>query len=159
MRSESGGPRSTRRRSTAGSGGARRQVPSKLRSLANTLGVRPEAIALPLWQPWVMVRGHRFHLAAQAYKEELTRWVAREVGWDWADAVEWPLRAVDSEYPDFDSPSIIESWRANENTAGKALADRIVVAMEAALSAERLPAASADRTPDQVAVTLNMEGQ
>lgn len=121
-----------------------------------------EAIALPLWQLWVVVRGHRFHLATHAYKEAPTRWVAREVGWDWADAVEWRLRAMDSEYPDFDSPSTIERWRANGNTAGKALAalaDRIVVAMEAALSAERLPAAPADRTPDQVAVTLNMEGQ
>lgn len=131
-----------------------------LRFLANALGVRPEEIALPLWQRWVVVRGHRFHLAA--HKEEPGRWVAREVGWDWADAVEWPLRAVDPEHPDIASPSIIESWRANGITAGRALAalaDRIVVAMEGALSGERLPDAPPDGPPDQVAVTSNTEGQ
>lgn len=119
-----------------------------LRVLANALGVRPEEVVLPQWQRWVVVREHRFHLTA--HREEAGRWVARNRGWDWNDAVDWPLRAVDPEHSDVNSPSIIISWSAIGITSDRALtalAHRIVVALERALSVERLPTDPQDWQP------------
>jgi transcriptional regulator with XRE-family HTH domain len=120
----------------------RRPAPAiELRLFADALGVRPEEIALPPSERWVVVRGHRFHLTA--HREEPGRWIARTSGWDPTDAVEWPRGAVDPEYPDIDSPSIIVTghWEAAgfiADMALNALAGRIVAAMELALaSAER----------------------
>lgn len=122
-----------------------------LRYLANALGVRPEEIALPLGQRWVVVRGHRFHLTA--HRAGPGNWVARESGWDYADAVEWPLRAVDPTYPEIDSPTIIAEWRSSGITADRALdalANRIVAAMERALSKARLPDDPPDWQPPEL---------
>jgi transcriptional regulator with XRE-family HTH domain len=121
-----------------------------LRRLANALGIRPEEIDLPEHEDWLVVRGHRFHLSAR--REEPGKWIARIAGWDHGDAVEWPVRAVDPEYPDNDSPYIMTYWRVTGLTADRAIKDlarRIIAAMERAISPERLPDDSPDGRPPE----------
>jgi hypothetical protein len=121
-----------------------------MRRHANTLGIRPEEIALPGGEDWVVVRGHRFHLTAR--REEPGMWVARVAGWDHGDAIDWPLRAGGPDYPDNDSPYIMTYWRVAALTADRAIKDlarRIVAAMERAISPERLPDVPPDGRPPE----------
>jgi transcriptional regulator with XRE-family HTH domain len=122
-----------------------------LRHLTNAIGIQPEDVALPPEQGWVIVRSHRFHLTA--HSEGRGKWIARIAGWDPSDAEEWPVRAVDPEYPDIDSPSVMFSWRTTGITAAIAvngLANRIDTAMERALLRERLPDESLDWQPPEL---------
>lgn len=122
-----------------------------MRRLANALGIRPEEIALRRRKDWVVVRDHRFHLTV--HREEPGRWIARIAGWDFAEAEEWPVRAVDPDYPDIDSPYVMTLWSATAVTAERAiksLADRIVAGMERALSAQRIPDDPVDWQPLEV---------
>jgi len=118
---------------------------------ADALGVRPEEIALPPRERWLNVRGHLFHLTA--HRQEPGVWIARISAYDHTDAVKWPVRPVDPEYPDVDSPFIMAEWRSTGFTADKALAalaDRNVAAMERALSMERLPDDPPDWQPPEM---------
>jgi hypothetical protein len=122
-----------------------------LRHLTNAIGIQPEDVALPPEQSWVIVRRHRFHLTS--HQEGRGKWIARIAGWNPSDAEEWPVRAVDPEYPDVDSPSVMFPWRATGITAEKAikaLTNRIITAMERALLTERLPDEPEDWQPPAV---------
>ena len=75
-----------------------------MRRLANALGIRPEEIALPrgeirwLSPPSGSTSPHVVKNLAGGFSV---------AGWDHGDAVDWPLRAVDPDYPDNDSPYIM----------------------------------------------------
>jgi transcriptional regulator with XRE-family HTH domain len=130
-----------------------RNLPSiaDLGPLTKAIGIQLDDIALPPEHSWVIVHGHRFHLTA--HPEGHGKWIARIAGWDSSDAEEWPVRAVDPEFPDIDSPSVMFPWRTTGITAARAingLADRIVTAMERALLRERLPDESLDWQPPEL---------
>lgn len=112
-----------------------------IRKCAEHFGVPMETIRLLPQSRLVNIRGHVFLLSAS--QASGGRWKAKIDGWDFQDAEGWPVRPIDPQEPESNSPSYIMSvWFELGDTAREALtllASRLEDTMTQALDITRQP--------------------